>query len=51
MKQSRKKKIREMKTASETSVIMLNSPHLNHRFPEEIRQKERAWENIWGENS
>lgn len=42
MKQNRKKKNREMKTASETSGTMLNAPHLNHRFLGERRQKERA---------
>ena len=36
----RKKELKEMRTTSETSGTMLNTPHSNHRSPRRRRQKE-----------
>ena len=37
----RKNELKEMRTTSETSGIMLNAPNSNHRSPRRRRQKER----------
>ena len=40
-----------MRTISETSRTILILQHSNHRSPRRRRQKERPWENTWGDNS
>ena len=40
-----------MRTTSETSGTMLNAPTFKYRSPRRRRQKERPWENTWGDNS
>ena len=44
-----KNELKEMRTISETSGTMLTPQHSNHRSPRR-RQKERPWENTWGDN-
>ena len=39
-----------MRTISETSRTILNATHSNHRGSRRRRQKERPWENTWGDN-
>ena len=46
-----KKECKEMRTTSETSGTMLNTQHSIPKSPRRRRQKERAWENTWGDNS
>ena len=49
--QNKLKECQKLRTGSETSGAISNTPHSNYRDPRRRREKERVWENFWRDYS